>query len=128
MEAYGREAVREACERALAELEALQAIYEGVTAGDEAPLRAWAAGECEAPPAQGAGAFYMRGKPPRTSDALSNELDVLSVEVWEVAVGVVVDEETGRRETKWIRAPGITMTRGGGGGGGGGRGEAKEEL
>lgn len=81
----------------------------------------------EAPPAQGAGAFYMRGKPPRTSDALSNELDVLSVEVWEVAVGVVVDEETGRRETKWIRAPGITMARGGGGGGGS-RGEAKEEL
>ena len=81
----------------------------------------------EAPPAQGAGAFYMRGKPPRTSDTLSNELDVLSVEVWEVAVGVVVDEETGRRETKWIRAPGITMARGGGGGGRS-RGEAKEEL
>lgn len=59
---------------------------------------------------QQGGAVYLRGSPP--VNAPSNGLDVVHVPKWEVAVGVVQDETTGTRQTKWIPAPGIRVTRG----------------
>lgn len=59
---------------------------------------------------QQGGNVYLRGSPPLR--APSNGLDVIHVPKWEVAVGVVQNEASGARQTKWIEAPGIRVTRG----------------
>jgi hypothetical protein len=61
---------------------------------------------------KGKGMVYLRGKPPSlTGSSSGNPLDVTSVTKWEVAVGVVQGTARGR-QTEWVSAPELQVTRG----------------
>ena len=59
------------------------------------------------------GIVYLRGAPPVSGEGVSNRFDPVSVQRWEVAVGIVAQDDPGaERTTKWVPAPDLVAVRG----------------